>query len=212
MTTLLIFHVATLIVIFANQDLNEIEYQNRNYSYQTIFDKVSVALLFSALLFSDLWYRFLQQTRKLFEFACFLKNALYSTCNIKYCTVYNNCYALNIFIIKRLSSTPEGIYSIFIMLALVYLMKKAKPESKPGLNYLRHRINQIIAEIQDQSGICFLAGSLQVIHQLYFSYFVDSVCFILRRTSAFCKKKKFKRPTKNVDPDWFLSLTSSFHK
>lgn len=48
MTTQLIFHITTLILIFANQDLNEIEYQNRSHSYKTTIDKVSVGLLFSA--------------------------------------------------------------------------------------------------------------------------------------------------------------------
>lgn len=139
MTTQLIFHITTLILIFAYQDLNEIEYENRSHSYQTIFDKVSVGLLLSAYF----------QTRKVFEFACFLESALYSACNTKYCTTYNNCYALNIFIIQRLSSVPEGIYSIFIMLALIYLIRRAKPEIKLGLNYLCQRINQIIASWQE---------------------------------------------------------------
>lgn len=42
MTTELIFHITTLILIFAYKDLNEIEYQNRSHSFQTIFDRVLI--------------------------------------------------------------------------------------------------------------------------------------------------------------------------
>lgn len=42
------FHIASVILIFTNQELNEIEYQKRNRSYQTVFYKVNVAELFYA--------------------------------------------------------------------------------------------------------------------------------------------------------------------
>lgn len=59
------FHVASMILIFSNWELNKIKYQNRNYIYQTIFYKVSTAILLYAL------FLFAQQMGKLSSFACF---------------------------------------------------------------------------------------------------------------------------------------------
>lgn len=59
------FHVVSMILIFSNWELNKIKYQNRNCIYQTIFYKVSIAILLYV------WYLFAQQMGKLSSFACF---------------------------------------------------------------------------------------------------------------------------------------------
>lgn len=86
------FHIASMTFIFTNQEL-KIRYQNRNHSYQTIFQ--------SECCFVILCMIFVFTTNgEVFSFACFLQNSLYSTYDVKYCTAYNKNQALNAFVLK----------------------------------------------------------------------------------------------------------------